>query len=389
MLPRLIRPLALLLLPCFAVVVAPVSAADSTTLKNAAAPHFLIGAAVAPRNYADPDSADARLLKSQFKVLTAENAMKWSSLQPAPGRYDFREADRLVDFARANDLYVIGHTLVWHEQTPKWVFEGPAGRALTRDELLSRMREHIEAVVGRYRGRVQAWDVVNEAIDDRGALRDSPWRRIIGDDFVEKAFEYARAADPEAHLYYNDYRLEHPPKREGALALLKKLQAADVRIDGVGLQGHVNLTGPTIEAIDATIDAFARLGLQVMITELDVDVLPGLRDWGDADVRRREIGNPAFDPYKQGLPPEIQEKLALRYADLFRVYLKHSASISRVTFWGLNDGDSWLNDWPIPGRTSHPLLFDRDNQPKPAYHAVIEILRSAPAPAPRALNFKR
>ncbi len=353
------------------------------SLKEAYKDDFLIGVAVNPDNYADPDSTDARLIKTHFNVLTAENAMKWSSLETAPGRYDFREADRLVDFARKNGLYVIGHTLVWHNQTPEWVFKDAGGGPLARDALLARMRDHIRTVVGRYAGRVQAWDVVNEALDDDGSLRDSEWRRIIGDDFVQKAFEYAREADPRAHLYYNDYRLEHAPKRDGAVALVKKLQAAGVRVDGVGLQGHVNLVWPSLDQLDASISAFATLGVQVMITELDVDVLPGTKDWGDADVRRREAADPAFNPYAKGLPADVQQALARRYADIFRVYLKNRDTLGRVTFWGLNDGDSWLNGWPIPGRTSHPLLFDRENRPKPAFDAVIEVAReNRPAPRP-------
>lgn len=348
---------------------------QAVSLKAAYQPYFLIGTSVNPGNYADENSADVRLIKQHFKVLTPENAMKWGALHPRPDRYNFKEADRLVDFAVKNNLYIVGHTLVWHSQTPDWVFEDEAGKPVTRDVLLARMREHIMTVVGRYKGRVQAWDVVNEALTDKGTLRDSPWLRIIGEDFIEKAFAYAHEADPSAHLYYNDYRLEVPSKRDGAIAIVKRLQAAGLRIDGVGIQGHASLTGPTVEAQEATILAIHETGVQAMITELDIDVLPGTKGWGDADINRREAANPAFNPYQDGLPADVQKQLAARYADFFRMYLKNHDKISRVTFWGIGDGDSWLNGFPIPGRTNHPLLFDRKKQPKPALQAILDEAR--------------
>lgn len=350
---------------------------DVPSLQQAYKPHFMIGVAVNPGNYADPESLEARIVARHFNVLTAENAMKWDALQSAPGRFNFREADRLVEFAQRKGLQVVGHTLVWHSQTPAWVFTDDQGRQLGRDALLDRMRTHIRTVVGRYAGRVQAWDVVNEALNDDGSLRNSKWRQIIGDDYIRKAFEYAREADPKAQLFYNDYRLEHAPKRDGAVALVKKLRKEGVRVDGVGSQSHVGMTGPSLAEIEASLRAFADIGVKVMITELDVDVLPTTRDWGDADVQRREAEDPAFNPYANGLPDEIQQKLAQRYADIFRVYLENHDSIGRVTFWGLNDRQSWLNNFPIRGRTNHPLLFDRNNQPKPAFHAVIEEARKA------------
>ena len=190
------------------------------SLKDAYRPYFLIGVAVSPSSYADEDSKDANLIKTHFNVLTPENIMKWSAIHPKPDHYDFRAADKLVDFATKNKIYVVGHTLVWHQQTPDWVFKDSSGKPLTREALLARMRDHIKTVVGRYKGRIQAWDVVNEALADDGTLHDSPWRKIIGDDFIEKAFQYAHEADPNAHLYYNDFRLEVPSKCAGAVALV-------------------------------------------------------------------------------------------------------------------------------------------------------------------------
>jgi len=367
---RGVRSLAALTIAWAGAEAAPPS--PSASLKDAYRPFFLIGTSVGPDDYADESSEPARILKRHFKVLTPENVMKWDALQPRPGRFEFKAADRLVEFARKNDLYVVGHTLVWHSQTPGWVFEEAPGKPASRELLLRRMREHISAVVGRYKGKVQAWDVVNEALADDGTLRDSPWRRIIGDDFIEKAFDYARQADPAAHLYYNDYRLEVPSKRAGAIAIVRRLQAAGLRIDGVGIQGHVNLTQPEVEEQEATIHAVHQAGVKAMITEMDVDVLPGTKGWGDADIRRREAADPAYDPYRETLPPEVQRKLAERYAELFRMYLKNRDKINRVTVWGINDGDSWLNNFPITGRTNHPLFFDRANRPKPALQAVLD-----------------
>jgi endo-1,4-beta-xylanase len=356
----------------------------SPSLKDAYQSHFLIGVAVSPSSYADTDSTEARLIKTHFNVITPENIMKWSELHPTPDRYDFRATDQLVEFATKNNIHVIGHTLVWHQQTPDWVFQDASGNLLARDALLARMRDHIMTVVGRYKGRIKAWDVVNEALAENGTLHDSPWRKIIGEDFIEKAFQYAHEADPEAKLYYNDFRLEVPSKRAGAVALVKRLKAAGLRIDAVGIQGHVNLARPTVEEQEATILELHNAGVQTMITELDVDVLPSTRAWGDADIRRREADDPAFNPYVDGLPPEIQAKLTQRYAELFRMYLKNQDKIDRVTLWGLNDGDSWLNETPIIGRTNHPLLFDRNNNPKPALQALINEAKAyKPIPALR------
>jgi endo-1,4-beta-xylanase len=351
----------------------------ATGLKDAYRDRFLVGVAVSAGNLADPDSPEARLISAHFNALTPENVMKWALLQPRPGEYAFEAADRLVEFAQAHGQQVVGHTLVWHEQTPAWVFTDEQGAPLSREALLARMRDHIHAVLHRYRGRVHAWDVVNEALNDNGTLRDTPWRRIIGDDYIEKAFAFAREADPAARLYYNDYRLEHPPKRDGAVAIVKRLQAAGLRIDGVGIQGHVSLDWPALSDLDASIKAFAALGVKVMITELDVDVLPATRGWGNADIRRREAADPAFNPYADGLPEEVQQRLAARYVELFKVYLENHDAVSRVTFWGLADKGSWLNNWPIRGRTNHPLLFDRELRPKPALRALLELARARAA----------
>lgn len=355
---------------------------EPPALKTAFKDQFLIGAALNPAQFHEANSVEAALVKAQFNSITPENVMKWEMIHPEPGRYDFKDSDRFVAFGEGQGMFNIGHTLIWHAQTPDWVFEDAAGKPLTRDALLARMREHIVTVVGRYRGRIKGWDVVNEAIEENGSLRNSPWRKIIGPDFIEKAFQFAHEADPNAELYYNDYGLESDRKRAGAIALVKNLQAKGIKITGVGLQGHYQLASnsPSAEQFSQTIADFARLDVKVMITELDVDVLPSAWAALNADVSLRKKGGKEFDPYSKGLPDEVQQKLAARYAELFGVLLKHREAVTRVTFWGVADGNSWLNDWPIEGRTSYPLLFDRAGKPKPAFYSVVALGRNGGAP---------
>lgn len=345
-----------------------------TTLRAAYADAFLVGAAMNTGMITGGNPRAAEIVGRQFSALTAENDMKWSVLNPDPGRYDFRSADAYVDFAQKHDMAVIGHTLVWHSQTPRWVFQNDDGEPASRELLLRRMRDHIHTVAGRYRGRIKGWDVVNEAIGDRGSepLRDSPWRRIIGDDFLDHAFRFAREADPQAELYYNDYGLFHREKRARAITMLRGLIARGVPIDAVGMQGHYQIKDPSVAEIEQAILDFAALGLKVMVTELDVDVLPSRGAVGVADIARREEYEAALNPYVDGLPEAEQTRLAQRYADLFAVFLKHRRHITRVTLWGLDDGQTWLNNFPIRGRTNHPLLFDRLLNPKPAFQAVLE-----------------
>ncbi len=364
------------------------SAASGPALKDAFQDHFRIGAALNGSHFAATRPAREDLVAAQFNTITAENAMKWQPIHPRPGQYHFAAADRFVDFGERHGMFIVGHTLVWHSQTPSWVFTDAEGNPLDREALLERMRDHIHTVVGRYRGRVHGWDVVNEALNEDGSLRDSSWRRIIGDDYIEQAFRFAHEADPEAELYYNDYALENPAKRRGAVALLKNLQAAGVPVAAVGIQGHGSLTWPSPELVAETIEAFAELGLRVMITELDISVLPSRSRTVIADIGRREQGDDRLNPYTGGLPDAVQERLARRYSELFAVYLEHRDVVDRITFWGVTDGDSWLNNFPVRGRTNYPLLFDRAGEPKPAFHAVIETAErfSPPEETPRTFR---
>ncbi len=349
------------------------------SLKDAYKGRFLVGAALNASVFTGSDARDAEIVKAQFNAITPENVLKWEKVHPEPGRYDFDLPDQYVAFGEKNHMFIVGHTLVWHQQTPKWVFEDAKGNPLGRDALLKRMHDHIATVVGRYKGRIKGWDVVNEALDDDGTLRQTPWLKIIGEDYIAKAFEFAHEADPKAELYYNDYSLPNKAKLHGAIELIRKLKAEGVPITGVGFQGHYKMDWPSADDLDAAITAIAKLGVKVMITELDIDVLPPAMQYRGADVSLNVKLQPQLNPYPNGLPDSVQQKLAKRYADLFRVFLKHREDISRVTFWGVTDASSWLNNWPVKGRTSYPLLFDRDGRAKPAFDAVIKVARGASA----------
>lgn len=344
------------------------------SLRELAAPAIRIGVAMEAAHL-DGVPARAALLRQHFNTVTPENSMKWASVQPDEGVFTFKQADAIADLAGQHDAWLVGHTLVWQHQTPDWVFQNA-----TRDVLLRRMRDHIHTVVGRYRGRVKGWDVVNEAINQQGELKtESPWHRIIGPDYIEHAFRFAHEADPDAELYYNDYLLEMPAKREGTLRLVKRLKAAGLRIDGVGMQGHYGLKANIAET-EKTIVALHAAGVDVMVTELDISVLPAAWQHIGADIAAMFEYRAELDPYADGLPPAIARQQADVYRDLFALFVKHRDKMSRVTFWGLDDASSWLNHWPIRGRTDYPLLFDRNAQPKPAFHAVVEALKKKETP---------
>ena len=342
-------------------------------LKDVFKGSFLIGAAVNRAQSSEQDARGVALIRAHFNSITPEDILKWESVHPRSDRYEFEAADRYVAFGEKNHMFIVGHVLVWHNQTPAWVFQDDKGGAASRDVLLNRMRDHIHTVVGRYKGRINGWDVVNEALNEDGTMRQTQWMKIIGEDYVAKAFEFAREADPRAELFYNDYSLENEAKRHGAIALIKKLQAAGISVTAVGLQGHYKMDWPSMEQEEATISAFGALGVKVDVTELDIDVLPAASQNQGADITMNVELQARLNPYVKGLPDSVQQALAKRYADLFAIFLKHRDVIDRVTFWGVEDGDSWLNRWPVRGRTSYPLLFDRDGKPKPAFDAVIRV----------------
>jgi endo-1,4-beta-xylanase len=347
--------------------------AQQPSLKDAFHGLFRVGAALNQRQFEEKDPRAAGIVAAQFNTISPENVMKWEVIHPRVDGYNFGPADEYVAFGQKYKMFIVGHNLVWHSQVPRWVFQDEKGAPLTRDALLERMKEHITTVVTRYKGKIGGWDVVNEALNEDGTLRKSQWLNIIGEDYLVKAFQYAHAAEPNCELYYNDYSIENEAKRKGAVYLIKKLQAAGVKVAAVGLQGHDSLDWPTVQQQEDTINAFAALGVKISISELDVDVLPSAGRGNSADVSATSAGG--ANPYVNGLPEDIQKALAKRYADLFAIFVKHADVMSRVTFWGVTDGDSWKNNFPVRGRTNYPLLFDRDGKPKPAFDAVIQTAR--------------
>ena len=366
---RLLLVSAVCLSSLAAVAQAPAPAALKDTFRGA----FVVGAAMNTDQITGKDAQGDAIITQQFNSISPENVMKWAVIHPRPDAYDFTLADKYVEFGLKNHMFIVGHNLCWHSQTPDWVFKDEKGNPLTRDALLQRLHDHITTVVGRYKGKIDSWDVVNEALNEDGTLRQSLWLKIIGEDYIVKAFQFAHDADPAAQLNYNDYNLETPAKRKGAIALVKKLQGAGVPIAVVGNQGHLHLDGPSAPDEEATVTDLAAAGVKVAITELDIDVLPSA--WGhtaDVSVKVDDTAKPNLNPYPHGLPDDVQQALTKRYADLFAVYWKHRDVVARVTLWGVTDEQSWLNNWPVRGRTSYPLLFDRNGQPKPAFQAVLK-----------------
>lgn len=343
-------------------------------LKDVFAGRFFIGCSLGNKEFREQPPTVLKLVTDQYNTTTSENMLKWGPFNPQPGVYSHDLADAYIDFGNEHDMYVVGHVLFWHNQTPDWVFEDEQGQPLTREALLERMRQRVRYVAQRYGDRIDAWDVVNEAILGNGKLRNSKWRQIIGDDWIEQAFGIAEQELPKStDLLYNDYGMVDAGRRDAVVALVKDLKAKGVKIDGVGMQGHWALGGPNIKQIEKSITAFAETGVDVHITELDIDVLPRERGQYNADVRKRLEPSDTNNPYVDGLPDAMQKKLADRYAELFRLFIKHQDKIKRITFWGTTDANTWLNNWPIKGRTSHPFLFDRQGNPKPAFDAVIEV----------------
>lgn len=350
----------------------------AASLKAAFKDHFLVGAALNVNQIMGQDPGATSLVAREFNALTAENATKWEKIHPLEDRFEWAVADALAEYAENHDMHLTGHVLVWHQQTPDWVFEDGAGNPATRELLLERMEHHISKVVGRYKGRIDAWEVVNEALNEDGSLRETPWLQIIGEDFIEQAFRFAHKADPEARLYYNDFNLYKPEKREGAVRIVHGLLEKGVPVHAVGMQGHYGLDYPEdLGQFGDSINAFAGLGLEVYITELDLSVLP----FPDEESRSADLNvnlelSARLNPYAGGLPVEVEDVQVARYTDLFRIMLENSDSVERVTFWGVNDGQSWKNNWPMRGRTDYPLLFDRKNQPKRAYCEILELAAS-------------
>lgn len=340
------------------------------SLKEAFKDDFLIGTALNTPQIEEKDPKAGALILQQFNTATPENIMKAEIIHPEWSKYNFEIADKMVEYGKKHNILINGHTLIWHSQLPGFV-----NRMKDADSVKQFFTDHITTVASRYSGKIASWDVVNEALNEDGTMRKTIFLDKMGDNYVTEAFRLAQAASPNTELIYNDYNNEQPAKRAGCIALVKKIQAAGVRIDGVGIQGHWHLGKIPLKDIEESILEYSALGLKVMITELDVEVLP--RNFQGADVNQRVAENPALNPYVNGLPDSVQQQLAADYEALFRLFLKHSDKISRVTFWGVNDAQSWLNGWPMRGRTNYPLLFDREFKPKPAYYRVMDLKTKA------------
>ena len=341
---------------------------SAVSLKNAYLKDFYIGTALDINQIEEKDPLVTNLIAKEFNSITPENCMKSMFLQPEKDKFDFKMADKYVAFGEKHKMFIHGHTLIWHSQLPSWLSKVKDSASMSEA-----MTKHISTVVGKYKGRIGSWDVVNEALNEDGTLRKSVFLDSYGKDFLTHAFKLAAKADPKTDLYYNDYNLCNAKKRKGAVELVKNLQKNGAKIDGVGEQGHWNLITPTLEEIEQTILDFSALGVKVAITELDITVLPNPWDVVGADVSQRAEASEKMNPYPKALPDDIKIQLAARYEAIFKLFIKHQDKISRVTLWGVNDGQSWLNDWPIRGRSNYPLLFDRDFKPKEAYNSVMKL----------------
>ncbi|MDG1038507.1 MAG: endo-1,4-beta-xylanase [Polaribacter sp.] len=333
--------------------------------------NFFIGAAISENQILEKDNRSLSIVRNQYNTITPENAMKWMFLQTSPNKFEFDLADKYVEFGLNNNMHIVGHTLVWHSQLADFMNE------VTDKTIMSNyVSNHINTIVKRYKGKIDTWDVVNEALNEDGTLRESIFLKTLGENYIIDAFKLAEKGDPNAELAYNDYNLCNPKKREGALRLIENLQKENAKINAVGIQAHWQLNTPSINEIEKSIIAYAGLGVKVMFTELDISVLPNPWEVVGAAVEQnfdKFIGDPKMNPYPERLPDSMLQKQAKRYEDIFELFLKHEDKISRITFWGVTDKTSWLNDWPIKERTNYPLLFDRNYQPKQAYQSILDL----------------
>lgn len=329
-------------------------------LKDYYQDYFPVGVAVYPQ--ALDKGPEATLIQKHFVSMTPENVMKMGPIHPQKDSFNWAPADKIVAFAKEHQLKMRGHALCWHNQTPDWLFVDDEGNDVSKEELLDRLKSHITEVASRYKGTLYAWDVVNEAISDQKDefYRKSKWYQICGEEFIARAFEYARAADPNAELFYNDYEVINPVKRQKIYDLVKGLKENGVPIDGVGIQGHWSIYEPDESTLKETIEQFTSLGLKVQITELDLSVYPkehSLREKRDADTDEFTL--------------EQKQKQVEQYDMIFRVFREYKDDLNAVTFWNISDKYSWLDHFPVPDRKDYPLLFDEDHEPKEAYYKVI------------------
>jgi endo-1,4-beta-xylanase len=322
---------------------------------------FPIGVAIAPSHVTS--EAESALILREFNSVTAENVMKMGPIHPEENRYEFSGADAIVNFAITNKLKIRGHTLCWHNQTPPWLFVDDAGKNVSKDVLLSRLKSHIQTVVSRYKGKIYGWDVVNEVISDDADkfYRDSKWFEICGEEFIARAFEFAHEADPDAILFYNDYNTENPAKREKIFNMVKKLRENNIPIHAIGIQGHWSIFHPSEKELRETFEKFSSLSLKLQVTELDVSVYPG-------GGERREIK----PDESQVFTAEMEQKQIEQYRMFFRLFREYKNSITGITFWNVSDKRTWLDNFPVRGRKNYPLLFDQQLNRKKAYSEVVK-----------------
>ena len=332
-------------------------------IKDAFEGKFYIGTALNEAEIRGIDTTGVDLVKTHFNSIVAENCMKNEEIHPAEDVWNFELADKFVEFGEANDMFIIGHCLVWHSQLAKWFAYDENGEYVTPEVLKQRMKDHITTIMTRYKGRIHGYDVVNEAIVEDGSYRKSPFYEILGEEFIPWAFECAHAADPDAELYLNDYGMNVPGRRDAYVKLINQLKERGLRIDAIGMQGHMGMDYPTVEEFETSLLAFAGTGVNVMITEWDMSALPTVNM--GANVADVEEYKASLNPYADGLPEDVAKVWNERMKSFMDLFLKHSDKITRVTAWGVSDEDSWKNGWPIPGRTDYCLLIDRDHEVKP------------------------
>ncbi|KAB4417325.1 endo-1,4-beta-xylanase [Bacteroides thetaiotaomicron] len=340
-----------------------VEAQPESSLKDIFAEKFLMGVALNVNQVAGQDTCALKIVKQHFNSIVAENCMKSERIHPEENRFDFSEADRFVHFGEENGMIIIGHCLIWHSQLASWFCVDDKGKKVSPEILKERMKRHIYTIVKRYKGRIKGWDVVNEAIESDGTYRKSPFYEILGEEYIPLSFQYAHEADPDAELYYNDYGMDGEAKRNKVVELIRLLKDRGLRIDAVGMQGHMGMDYPKLENFERSIQAFAATGVKVMITEWEMSALPTIHV--GANISDTVAYNKALNPYPEELPDSVSVKWNNRMKSFFELFLKHADVITRVNVWGVTDGDSWKNGYPVKGRVDYPLFFDRHYAPKP------------------------
>ena len=350
------------------------AAPEEPALRDVFKDKFLIGSSVNARQVAGLDPSADSIVRKHFNTLVAENVMKSESLNPSQGVYDWAQADSFVAYADSLGMNVVGHCLVWHSQLAPWFPLDAEGKYVSADTLKARMRTYITDVMTRYKGKVDGWDVVNEAILEDGSYRKSPFYEILGEEYIPYAFQLAHEADPNAALYINDYGMNNPAKRDKYVQIVNDLKKRGLRIDAIGMQGHMGMDYPDFDEFEQSIVAFAGTGCNVMITEWEMSALPTVHH--SANIADTVAFKASLNPYPDSLPADVDSIWNDRMERFMDIILEHSDAVSRVNFWGISDGDSWKNNWPMPGRKEYPLAFGRDYKMKPFMKNVVKKLTS-------------